>query len=261
MEQYRRDDLGFYYDPEKAKAAQEELKVVQHATKNGKNVVSVIGQKEVDARLAATDEEVRKINDSLDRTKKRSTQKHHATKKTKKINPAQAKKIAVVGVAAVLLIASAPVLIKAGVEKAQTIVEYNDSIEYMNTYIMPKVCLQAGFDLESIQKGSGATFDYDRQKVEKAVRILINDYGFTEAEARTLIEKYLGNDEKFYDVTGSDSEYEYYENLGYKNENHLEDLFVSPATLADRDLRSDINLKVDNIQESSEIGGESNARS
>ena len=169
--------------------------------------------------------------------------------------------MAVVGVAALLLIASVPPMIKAGADKIESIVEYNDSIDYMNTYIMPKVCLQAGFDLESIQKGTGATFDYDYQKVEAAVRILINDYGFTETEARTLLEKYLGNDEKFYGVTGSDSEYEYYENLGYKNETHLEDFVVPPEKLADRDLRDDISSKVDAIQESSEIGGESNARS
>lgn len=256
MEQNKRDSLSFVYNKEDANLARETAKIDEHFKNKGVTVTPIPGvpQKEVDPNLAAIDDLVNKLN-------KKSCQRHTITKKKRKLSVNEARKVIAVGIAGAILVTSSPFIVKVvgkTVERIQTANEYNDSIEYMNTYIMPKVCEQAGFSIESIEKKNGATYDYDRENIIKAINILRSDYGFDETEAKLLVYKYLGTDSKFNEITGNDSGYEYFENLGYKNENHLEDLFVSPEKLADRDLMQEINEKVDDIQE---MGADSNARS
>lgn len=218
-----------------------------------------------DAELYRITEQMRKYYQGKKNLEKNSLKKYENVKKKTKVldNLSVAQKIALIvamGSSIASVAGCSCVLGNYVYQKIERENEFQQTVDYMNEFVMPEVLNRAGFTQALMDDNNKFIYNYDSTSIQKAKDILVNEYGLGYDSAELAVAKYFNYDDTLYIVRGYNNSDDYYASLGYKNYDNYDKLLSSNTDIFENMIQTSFTGQVENMMATNQKGDDSNAR-
>ena len=141
-----------------------------------------------------------------------SLKEHTATKKTKKLTLADARKkveVAIVGSAIVTVGVLGVIITKKAVDAAERELEFRRAEDYMNEYVMKDVLQSSGFEI-TVNEDETYVYNFSSADIANAKQYLIQNYGFDNGTSELAIDLFFDYSDEIFVIRGYDDAYDFF---------------------------------------------------